>query len=261
MAEAPGAPARREPTREPFDSLVPLQTTLEDHLNKQVERSRGFFWNRVRWELIESALPATATGVVDVGAGPGFLGEFLAERRPAIAYGFVEPLEGLEQRLEERFGSDANRRDRDFAGATHVALLDVLEHQGDDRAFLAELAAKMDPGATLLLTVPAMPSLWSRWDVALGHYRRYTKAMLAAAAGPTQLEIVESAYLFPELVPAACGRGGRESRGAAADDAAEFPDLPAPVNAALYRVGHTTAGLRRLWPAGTSLFAALRRAT
>ena len=133
-------------------------STLENHLNRQVERSREFFWNRVRWELVDSFLPSTTTTVVDVGAGPGFLGDFLADNRPEVSYAFIEPLESLEEQLTGRFGAAANWRARDFAGASHVVLLDVLEHQGDDRAFLAELAEKMDPGAELILTVPALPT-------------------------------------------------------------------------------------------------------
>jgi hypothetical protein len=199
--------------------------------------------------------------LVDVGAGTGFLGDFLAERRPDVGYRFVEPIDGLERRLEQRFGEDSNWRQRDFAGASHVTLLDVLEHQGDDRAFLAELAEKMDPGATLLLTVPAMPSLWSNWDLALGHHRRYTKAMLAAAAGPLPFEIVEDAYLFPELLPLGWWRRLRDRRRAGSADGgeAEFPDLPKPLNKALYRLSSASKAARGAWPAGTSLFAVLRR--
>jgi SAM-dependent methyltransferase len=233
-------------------------STLESHLNRQVERSREFFWNRVRWELVDSYLPASATTVVDVGAGPGFLGDYLKENRPDLGYAFIEPLEGLEAELEGRFGADANWRERDFAGASHVVLLDVLEHQGDDRAFLAELAEKMHPGATLILTVPALPTLWSSWDVVLGHYRRYTKNMLDAAADPLPFEVLERSYLFPELVPMGWWRR-RGDRGEGDRDSAEFPDLPGPLNEALYRSGSTTAALRRFSPAGTSLFARLRR--
>jgi SAM-dependent methyltransferase len=236
------------------------ETPLEDHLNRQAERSRDFFWNRTRWELIDSALPASTTGVVDVGAGPGFLGDFLAERRPDVRYGFTELITGLEEALTERFGADANRRDRDFAGSSHITLLDVLEHQGDDRAFLADLAERMDPGATLLLTVPAMPTLWSRWDLRLGHFRRYTRSMLAAAVEPLPFELRESSYLFPELVPLGWWRrlGDRRDRGGAEGDA-EFPDLSRPVNEGLYRLASATTAARRVWPAGTSLFAVLRR--
>jgi SAM-dependent methyltransferase len=235
------------------------ETPLEYHLNRQVERSRGFFWNRVRWELIGSSLPESTTSVVDVGAGPGFLGDFLAERRPDVKYAFIEPIPGLERQLTERFGDDANRRDSDFAGSSHVTLLDVLEHQGDDRAFLADLAGRMDPGATLLLTVPAMPSLWSRWDLRLGHFRRYTKAMLAATMAPLPFEPRESSYIFPELVAVACWRRFADRRDAGAEGDAEFPDLPGWLNETLYRLATTTAAARRVWPVGTSLFAVLRR--
>ncbi|HEV7615608.1 MAG TPA: methyltransferase domain-containing protein [Solirubrobacterales bacterium] len=226
-----------------------------------MERSRDFFWNRIRWELILSQLPLGATELVDVGAGPGFLGDFLRQRRPAIEYRFVEPIAGLERQLEARFGADANRREGDFGAASTVTLMDVLEHQPDDRAFMAELAAKMAPGSTLLLTVPAMPWLWSDWDSMLGHYRRYTKQMLREALAPLPFELQEQGYLFPELIPLGLVRRARMRGGdgeeAAAD--AEFPDLPRPLNEALYRLGGATTALRRLWPAGTSLFAVLRR--
>ncbi|MBS1887198.1 MAG: methyltransferase domain-containing protein [Actinobacteria bacterium] len=233
---------------------------LEDHLNRQLERSRDFFWNRVRWELVESKLPAGPFDLVDVGAGPGFLGDFLAARRPDARYGFVEPIEGLEEGLVERFGAAANRREGDYRGAAVLTMLDVLEHIEDDRGFLADLARKSDPGTVLLLTVPAMPSLWSNWDVLLGHHRRYTKASLASAAELSGFEIVERSYLFPELIPLGWWRRLRERAGAAdAGDDAEFPDLPDPLNETLYQVASASRAMRRLWPAGTSLFAVLRR--
>jgi len=232
---------------------------LELHLNRQLERSRSFFWNRLRWELILSQLPEGESELVDVGAGPGFLGDFLGERRPGMEYRFVEPIEGLERQLEDRFGADANRRDRNFGAAPFVALMDVLEHQRDDRAFMAELAEKMAPGATLLLTVPAMPWLWSEWDSMLGHYRRYTKAALRETLAPLPFEVVEQSYLFPELIPLGLVR--RLRMRAAGDNAAEaeFPQLPRALNETLYRVGTASVALRRLCPAGTSLFAVLRR--
>lgn len=236
---------------------------LEVHLNRQMERSRDFFWNRVRWELISSHLPVGSRELVDVGAGPGFLGDFLRQRHPQIEYRYVEPIEGLETSLADRFGGDANRRDEDFGGASYVTLMDVLEHQEHDREFMADLAAKMAPGATLLLTVPAMPWLWSDWDSMLGHYRRYTKRMLRDTVAPLPLEIVEQGYLFPELIPLGLVRrlrmrgGGSGAEDGGAD--AEFPQLSRPVNETLYRVSSASTAVRRVWPAGTSLFAVMRR--
>lgn len=230
---------------------------LEQHLSQQLERSRDFFWNRLRWELVYEDLADTGR-VVDVGAGPGFLGEYLASRRPELEYWFVEPIADLERRLTDRFGAEANRRDRDFAGASCVTLMDVLEHQEDDRLFMADLAERMDPGTTLLLTVPAMPFLWSDWDAMLGHYKRYTKKSLRAAIDSLPLEIEEESYLFPELIPLALVRRLRMRNGSGGEAEAEFPELSKPVNETLYRVGSMSMKWRRRWPAGTSLFARLR---
>lgn len=227
-----------------------------------MERSREFFWNRLRWNLISSQLPTGQAELVDVGAGPGFLGDFLREHHPQIEYRYVEPLASLEQSLADRFGAEGNLRDRDFGAASYVTLLDVLEHQEDDRVFLAELAAKMKPGATLLLTVPAMPWLWSDWDEMLGHYRRYTKRMLRDVVAPLPFEIVDQSYLFPELIPPGLLRrmraNGQEASERDPADA-EFPDLPAPVNELLFQIGRGSMAARHLWPAGTSLFAVLVR--
>lgn len=231
---------------------------LERHLARQLERSRDFFWNRLRWELIAEELGG-AKRVVDVGAGPGFLGEFLEEHLPSVEYWFVEPIEDLERHLTERFGAEASRAGRDFSGATHVTLMDVLEHQEDDRIFMADLAERMDSGATLLLTVPAMPFLWSAWDTMLGHYRRYTKASLRRAVDSLPLKLEEESYIFPELIPLGAARRLRLRNGSDAAGEAEFPDLPKPVNATLYGVGRASMRMRRHWPAGTSLFAKLRR--
>ncbi len=234
---------------------------LELHLNRQMERSRDFFWNRLRWELVLSYLPEGESEVVDVGAGPGFLGEFLASRRPRTDYRYIEPLEGLEQHLEGRFGGDSNRRDSNFGEARWVTLMDVLEHQENDHEFLADLAAKMAPGATLLLTVPAMPWLWSDWDEMLGHYRRYTKRMMSDLVADLPLDLVEQSYLFPELIPPGLLRRWRMRKGDGGGDPgdAEFPELSRPLNETLYRVGTGSMALRRIWPAGTSLFAVLKR--
>lgn len=233
--------------------------TLESHLERQRTRSQGFFWNRLRWELVASRLPeGEAAGLVDVGAGPGFLGDFLEQRFPLLQYRYIEPLEGLEADLEARFGAEANlRQSESFEGSRYVTLLDVLEHQEDDRGFMRELSEKMPPGALLLLTVPAMPSLWSDWDVLLGHYRRYTKDSLGEVVADLPFEIEEVSYLFPELLPMGWIRRLRRSAGDSSGT--EFPDLPRWLNETLYRIGKPSLAQRRRWPAGTSVFAALRR--
>lgn len=229
---------------------------LERHLAHQLEHGRTFFWHRLRWDIVSQYLPDGSFTLVDVGAGVGLIGERLREARPQATYRFVEPIPFLESELERRYGADANAKaDERYESAVVVTLLDVLEHQADDGGFMSELVAKLEPGATLLVTVPAGGYLWSSWDVALGHHRRYNRNAFRRAVAGLPVEVVELDYLFPELVPLGLARRLARRDGAGT----EFPELPAPANDLLYRIGRVTLGLRRALPVGTSLFAVLRR--
>ena len=183
----------------------------------------------------------------------------MARDRPAAIYQFVEPIDSLRTLLRKRYGQKADFGDSaDFGEANFVALLDVLEHQEDDREFLRNLVSKMRPGSTLLVTVPALPKLWSQWDVALGHYRRYDKESLLQAVNGLGLSIREISFLFPELIPLGLYRARTKNDSIAKKDGseAEFPDLPGVVNDLLVGFGSVSLALRRAWPTGTSLFMA-----
>ena len=235
---------------------------LERHLAHQLEHGREFFWHRLRWAVVSRSLPDGGFTLVDVGAGIGLVGEFLRAERPAATYRFVEPIPFLADHLEERYGAGANAKgDVRYDDTAVVTLLDVLEHQEDDRAFMAQLASRLEPGTILVVTVPAGPYLWSAWDEALGHHRRYDRAALRRSVAGLPFEVVEIDYLFPELVPLAVVRKLRlRGRSGDADSTkAEFPELSGPVNGVLYAVGSASLRLRRLWPGGTSLVAVLRR--
>ena len=238
-------------------------TALENHLRRQIEHSRHFFWHRVRWRALRFHLPADHPfRLVDIGAGAGLLGDFLTRQVPLASYGFVEPLESLERYLESRFGADANYRRRDrYDGVEVVTLMDVLEHQQDDRAFLAQLLDRMERGAVLVVTVPALQSLWSPWDTALGHFRRYDKATFRRGIEGLPVELRELSYLLPEMVPLGWLRKlvRRRLEDRPSGESAEFPDLPKPLNDVLYGLGTVSLRLRRWWPAGTSLLAVLVR--
>lgn len=237
---------------------------LETQLQRQLEQSRDFFWHRLRWKAVAGLLPrGDRFQLLDVGAGPGLIGEYLRRDRPAARYRFIEPIESLRRHLEQRFGVDANAGDMGSVGDMDVVtLLDVLEHQVDDGAFLADIVGRMRPGATLIMTVPALPRLWSAWDVALGHERRYVRPSLREVIASSHGRVQEISYLFPELVPAALLRRMRQPAGRVHLTAAEeyqFPELPRWLNGLLYAVGSATLAARRVWPFGTSLLAVVRR--
>ncbi len=59
-----------------------------------------------------------------------------------------------------------------------IGLFDVLEHLDDDRGVLRSIHALLNDGAALLLTVPAHQHLWSYFDEASHHCRRYSRREL-----------------------------------------------------------------------------------
>lgn len=60
-----------------------------------------------------------------------------------------------------------------------VSFFDVLEHIRDDRGMLESVKEMLLPGGYLVITVPAEPALWSYFDVASHHERRYTTESLS----------------------------------------------------------------------------------
>ena len=77
-----------------------------------------------------------------------------------------------------------------------ILMLDVLEHIEDDAGAVANLYRMLAPGGYLLLTVPALHSLWSVHDEVNHHYRRYHRQELDQLMLSRGFEIVRSRYLF-----------------------------------------------------------------
>jgi len=72
--------------------------------------------------------------------------------------------------------------------------IDVLEHIEGDREELANAALLLASSGHLVVVVPAHPWLFSAFDAAVGHHRRYVKRTLAALT-PPGLRLVKLAYL------------------------------------------------------------------
>ena len=231
---------------------------LETHVEHQSERFSDFFWHRLRWRAVRVHVPRDRPcRLLDVGAGAGFLGDFLAAERPRVEYHFDEPIESLRRRLVDRYGAEREvRPDDDRHGYEVVTLLDVIEHVPDDRGFIAELVDAVDLGTTIVVTVPALSRLWSSWDVRLGHYRRYNRASIRVLLSQLPVDVFEVSYLFPELVLPGVWRARTSDREPAR---ATFPELPRWLNASLYRLGSPLVDGRRWAPVGSSIIAAFKR--
>ncbi|MCE9589006.1 MAG: class I SAM-dependent methyltransferase [Planctomycetes bacterium] len=64
-----------------------------------------------------------------------------------------------------------------------ILYIDVMEHIEDDVAEFARAAERLTTAGRIIVLSPAHPWLFSEFDREIGHFRRYTKKTLAAAAG------------------------------------------------------------------------------
>ena len=84
-----------------------------------------------------------------------------------------------------------------------ILYLDVLEHIADDGGELARASRLLAPGGRLVVLAPAHQFLFSPFDKAIGHFRRYTPASLHALSPPgcrvVCSRLLDSAGFFASL--------------------------------------------------------------
>ena len=229
------------------------------------------WWFRGRRRLIEAILRkepviTNSRHILSVGCGPA---EGLIWLLPyAGSQGKVVGLDieaiharNLEASVEFVVGS-LDKTPLANASFDVVLALDVLEHLDDDSAGFGEAVRLVKPGGLLLLTVPALPSLWGGQDVVSEHRRRYTMRTLTELFREAGLLGYKIKYFNTFLFPlAAAVRWSRRALGLADRPRSDFEDNhPGTINDILARVfGAESYFINHLpMPIGVSLIATYR---
>lgn len=142
-----------------------------------------------------------------------------------------------------------------------IGLFDVLEHIEDDVNVLLTLRQMLAPGGSLLLTVPAHQSLWSYFDEAGRHVRRYEVNELTAKLRAAGFAVTYATEFMSVIYPIVWLQrklaGLRRSQRQHADQMAEHDLTIVPVvNEALdllCRFEARAVARRRALPIGTSI--------
>lgn len=187
--------------REGFDpSYFPQLFAIEDR----------HFWFRARNRIIATLVNQLTNGVgvyqaLEVGCGTGSVLRALSEQCPrGRFFGMDLFLEGLRfaHRRTDCSLVQATIHQPPFRNAFKVVgLFDLLEHLPDDVGALRHLRALLAPGGALLLTVPAHAALWSYFDTAARHVRRYEPAELSGKLGDAGYRVEYVTHYMTLLYP------------------------------------------------------------
>jgi SAM-dependent methyltransferase len=170
-----------------IEIISPLQqhTFLESWYELSDESHFWFQWRlaALMRQLCDLDFPVhEKLKALDVGCGTGVLRsqieavtaweidvtdlDYAALRQAKPGRGRILYYDILEERAEMREQYDI------------VILFDVLEHIEHTQPFIRALLSHLKPGGFLLVNVPALQSLYSRYDQVVGHVRRYSEKTL-----------------------------------------------------------------------------------
>ena len=164
------------------------------------------FQHAVRWKGYYAGIlkPFIIGDVLEVGAGIGGTTRLLCGPTPR-SWTCLEPDGQIASRLAESLATLPLPLPSEVLTGTLESLppvrtfdtllyIDVLEHIEDDYAELRLAAARLRPGGHVIVLSPAHNWLFSPFDAAIGHFRRYSRKSLLAVA-PDSLQLVKAFYL------------------------------------------------------------------
>jgi SAM-dependent methyltransferase len=199
--------------------------------------------------------------ILDVGCGAGGMLPMLAE------LGTVEGLEpdgASVEHAHETFAGFTVRQGRlpeDIPADARfdvVTAFDVIEHIEDDLSAVVAMRHAARSHGTVVVTVPALPWLWSEHDDLNGHHRRYTEATLRSVLTRAGLHVRHLSHYNTALLPAVAGARLVQRLRPAPEATSSDLSMPPPLlNRLLRRIMSSEAPLAatRGLPLGVSLIA------
>ena len=230
------------------------------------EVEKTHWWYAARKEILlgyleaRIGLPRTAR-VLDAGCGTGAILEALSARYDAWGSDVApQAIAFCRERGLTRLHLGTLDSYPPSAPFDLITMLDMVEHVDDDRGLLRAAHNLLGKGGHILITVPAFPSLWSRYDEILHHKRRYTRAGLRTLVASSGFAIEHMSFLNCLLFPVAWIRRAA-ARAMGSDGAGDLEVPPRLLNAALretFRVERHVVPHASL-PFGLSLMCLARR--
>lgn len=166
------------------------------------------FWVQRRFDVfrhLADSLVRKAKCVAEIGCGNGVVQRQIEEHYGLPVAGFDLNEFALKKnvsRLSPVYCYDIHHRSQEFHHKFDlVVFFDVLEHIDDESGFLQSIKYHLKPSGALVINVPAHQALYSKYDEAAGHVRRYSIRSLKAALQKNGMRIRSFTYWGLPLVP------------------------------------------------------------
>jgi SAM-dependent methyltransferase len=162
-------------------------------------KARNYF----AWQA-RLVMPELGARVLEAGCGTGNFSRWLVDRTAVMG---IDSDEVCISRWRERYAGRTNLEARvcdldspEFQElsrfrADSCVCLNVLEHVERDEQALRAMASVLQPAGTIVLLVPAFPTLAGPIDARLGHHRRYTRRSLTRVAEAAGLRAEKLRYV------------------------------------------------------------------
>jgi 2-polyprenyl-3-methyl-5-hydroxy-6-metoxy-1,4-benzoquinol methylase len=195
---------------------TPGLSTFEESAEWYEVATDGHFWFEWRFAALLAALRDAGVplgeGVraLDVGCGTGVFMRQM-EGRSGWSVDGADLNEGALAEVRPGRGAalyyDISEKRPELGGRYDVVtVLDVIEHVPDPTGFVADGLFHLRSGGHLVVNVPALDSLKSPFDDAVGHLRRYVKGTLRAELEPLGIEALDCRYWGMTMLPVLAAR-------------------------------------------------------